>query len=273
MGVRGLLSYLTERKDRCVEYVDLVEVARQQDGIELLVDFYSFEHMLQRNLWKSLSLLSGNPYVRILGGEYAVLDQYVTKLVKDLQSVGIHLVMFIDGAKGSSQIGTQQKFETWKTRHYNDVKKLRDIMDICQNKKMIEDLPEDVNVRPVLLEVQLLETLKECNSTVVQCCAGEADFVIAQNMVTRPKAYAVISNDSDFCIFRDCKFISNSLFDLQNDLQLGEPLLLPEKPIRLIAGIVSSERVVSMFGVSALWSVAETHDRVFKFKLPICGLL
>ena len=55
MGIRGLLSYCLEHRQECVETVDLVEVAQQRQGIELLVDFYSFEHLLVRKFWKSLS--------------------------------------------------------------------------------------------------------------------------------------------------------------------------------------------------------------------------
>ena len=89
-----------------------------------------------------------------------------------------------------------------------------------------------------------------CSCEVVQCCAGEADFVIARNM-RRPKAYAVISNDSDFCVFKDCRFILNELFDLENDLQLGTPQI-PEKPVRLRCSIISSQKVIESLGVCVL---------------------
>ena len=43
---------------------------------------------------------SKNEYLRILGGEYSALDLYIRKLITDLRSLDISLVMFIDGAKG-----------------------------------------------------------------------------------------------------------------------------------------------------------------------------
>ena len=46
MGIRGLLSHCLEHRQQCSNVVDLVEIAQQKGGIELLVDFYSFEHLL-----------------------------------------------------------------------------------------------------------------------------------------------------------------------------------------------------------------------------------
>ena len=106
--------------------------------------------------------------------------------------------------------------------------------------------------------MHLLFSFSYIRCEVVQCSVGEADYVIARNM-RRPKAYAVISNDSDFCVFKDCHFIPNELFDLENDLQLGTPQL-PEKPIRLRCSMISSQKVVSSLGVSCLSQIVEFAD-------------
>ena len=54
---------------------------------------------------------SKNEYLRILGGEYSTLDLYVRKLITDLRSLDISLVMFIDGAKGILKISCLGLFE------------------------------------------------------------------------------------------------------------------------------------------------------------------
>jgi len=249
MGVYRLLSYCLDRRQQCVEYVDLVEEAASKDGIEILVDYYSFQQFLVKKYWDALSAVTNNPYLRLLGGEYRSLDEYMTKLIKDLQSLDIHFVMFIDGAKGSSKIGTEQKMNTWKFRHMKDLEKMQDLISVLNRYKRIEDLSSESNIRPVLLEVQIMETLKECKCEVVQCPSGEADFVIARNLQSRPKAFAILSNDSDFCVFSCCKFIPNELFDLQNDLQLGGTEFLPAKPIRLMVGMIRSTKVTSLLEV------------------------
>ena len=94
----------------------------------------------------------------------------------------------------------------------------------------------------------------------MQCYTGEADLVIAKNM-GRPKAFAVLSNDSDFCVFKDCRFVPNDLFDLENDLQLGAPHL-PEKPLRLRCAVISSEKVVQSLGVRDLAILLSTTDNI-----------
>lgn len=251
MGVFRLLTYILDHRDSCAEFVDLIEVAQQNGGIEILVDYYSFQQTMVAKFWKSLSSCSGNPFLKLLGGEYGAFDAYISKLVKDLQALDIKLVMFVDGSKGSSQIGAQQKLETWKQRHERDMQKLHDLLHVVKGNKNIGDLSDETAVRPVLLEVQVFETLKQCNCEVVHLSSGEADFAIAKNLHSRPKAYAVLSNDSDFCIFKDTKVIFNQLFDVHNDLQLGsENQWLPEKPVRLMCGVVSSMKVATLFQVS-----------------------
>ena len=250
MGVFGLLSHCLEHRIECAEYADLVEIAAQRDGIELLVDFYAFEHYVLKNFWKSLGHCSNNPYLRILGGNYGALDAFVSKLVKDLKALNIHLVMFVDGAKGSSRVVAEQKMDTWKYRHKRDLQKLRDILEVAYGNKKIQDLPDDTWVRPVLLEVQMFETLKACECEVVSLSSGEADYVIARTLRDRPKAYAILSNDSDFCIFQNCRFIPYELFDANEDLQLGSTLQwLPDKPIRLMCGSLTPSSVAGLFQV------------------------
>ena len=94
---------------------------------------------------------------------------------------------------------------------------MNELSQVYNGSKRISDLPDTTSVRPVLLEVQIFETLKECKCEIVQLPAGEADYAIARNLLLRPKAFAVISNDSDFCIFKDCLLIPNELFDIQKN--------------------------------------------------------
>ncbi|XP_076451620.1 uncharacterized protein LOC143287487 [Babylonia areolata] len=246
MGIRGLLTAIVERKEECSETVDLIQVAKERSGIELLVDFYSFEHMLVRFLWKSLATFKQNEYLRILGAEYETIDTFVGKLVKDLKSLGISLVFFIDGSKGASNLETRQKIDTWKFRFRSECLTKRDILNVCAGQGHISELSEDAIMRSVCLEIQLVKTLRNLGCEVVQSPMGEADLTLARGMKEREKAYAVLSNDSDFCVFKDCCFIPNILFDLGGDLGLGQPLVSSRKPQRLMCGVVSAQRVQMM---------------------------
>lgn len=245
----SLLSHCLANNEQCVEFVDLVEVAAsRRDGIEILCDFYCVEHLLVSSFWKSLSLVSENPYLEILGGEYASLGDYISKLIDNLHSLNIKLVMFVDGAKGASVEGFQQRYSTWKTRHFIDLTKIRQSLDVlhrqCRSNQSVED-----KIRPVLLEVQVLESLQQCGCEVVHCTAFEADFVIARNFRNRPNAFAILSNDSDFCVFDNCKFIPFDLFDVKKNLGLGEKQRLPAEPAKLVVGLISSSKVWTLLGV------------------------
>lgn len=245
----SLLSYCLANKEQCVEFVDLVGVAAsRKDGIEILCDFYCVEHLLVSSFWKSLALVSENPYLELLGGEYASLGEYISKLIDDLHSINIKLVMFVDGAKGTSVEGFQQKYSTWKSRHFRDLNKMRQSLDNLHRKCRMQQSRED-RIRPVLLEVQILESLQHCGCEIVQCTSFEADFVIARNFKNRPHAFAILSNDSDFCVFDNCKFIPFDLFDVSGSLGLGEKQRLPRKPLKLEVGLISSSKVWSSLGV------------------------
>lgn len=249
MGIRGLLTAIVERKEQCSETVDLVQVAAERGGIEILVDFYSFEHMLVRSLWNTLAAFKQNEFLRILGAEYETMDAYVGKIAADLKSLGISLVFYIDGNKGASSAETKQKMETWKYRFRSDCQRKREIMAVCAGQGQVADLSEEAIIRSVCLEIQIIKTLRNAGCEVIQMPLGEADSLIAKQMREREKAFAVLSNDSDFCVFKDCCFIPNILFDLGSDLGLGQPLALPQKPEQLLCGIVSSKGVQKMLQV------------------------
>lgn len=260
MGIKGLLSVCLQQRERTTEIIDLVEEARLRNGLELLCDFYSFEHFILKKFWSGLSALRQNEYLHICGGEYGSLADYLKKFVMDLKSLDIYLVFYIDAAKGCSTEATRQKIDTWMQRHHNDIKKLNEIIDVCRGVKSISDLNEYTTSRPVLLEIEFVHVLRECNCEIIQMIAGEADLSIAKDLQRRQKAFAVLSNDSDFCIFKNCRFIPNDLFDVENDLQLGQPLELPEKPVRLKAGIITPQRVMDVLGVSMLGLFIMIHN-------------
>ena len=238
-------------KSECVKFVDIVEVAKEQGSIEILVDFYAFMYYIMQRFWKTMAAVNNNPFLQLMGGEYATLDAYLTNLIIDLRSCGIHLVMYVDGAVGSSEKTMERKLQTWKDRRSQDMLKMRDNLDVIAGYKQITDFSDDSLILPVLLQIQIFEAFKMCNCKVVYCTAGEADYVYAQNLMIRPKAFAIFSNDSDFCIFKDCRFIPCQLFDTNNDMKLGEMQRMPDKPQRLRVGVIHSYQVASLLQVGA----------------------
>lgn len=250
MGVKGLLSHCLEQYSDCVQEFDLVSVARDRAGIEILVDYYSFQQFIVQKFWKSLSQVRQNEYVRIIGAEYGTLDEFISRLVKDLESLQIWLVFYVDGAKGSSPAAMEEKLDTWINRFDQEIGRLRDLLDVCREMRSMQDLPDSSSIRPVLLEPQLMRTLRRCGCEVHQCVSGEADLIIAKALASRQRAFAVLSNDSDFCIFRGSCFIPHDLFDLNNDLGLGKPSLFTKKPLRLTVGVIAESRLIRLMGVT-----------------------
>lgn len=247
MGIKGLLSVILEQKAECTETVELLHFAKQRRGIEILVDFYSFEQFIAQNLWKSLGAFKNNKYLGILGAEYAAVDTYVSKMVSDLKSLGIELVFYIDAGKGSSYSETDLKFDTWKNRYYSELRKKQEILQVCAGQMRVTDLDEDTAIQGVLLEIEFVHAIRRVGCEIIQIPVGEAAYWIADQLLKRRKAYAVLSDDSDFCIFKNCRFIPNDLFDIGDNLGLTKPFFLPRKPKQLMCGIITPSSVQQLF--------------------------
>jgi hypothetical protein len=67
-------------------------------------------------------------------------------------------------------------------------------------------------------------------------------YIIAKALHDRPHAYAILSNDTDFCIFKDSRFIPSELFDTCHDRKLGYRGDLPEKPSRLMTVVITPSK-------------------------------
>ena len=243
------MSHCLKHKSECVEFVDIVEVAKEKGSIEILVDFNAFMYYIMERFGEKMAAVGNNQFHKFMGGEYATLDAYLTDLIIGLRSCGIHLVIYVEGPKGNSKTTMESKLQTWMYRHSKNMQKMRDSLDVIAGDKQITDFSDDSLIRPVLLEIQMFETFKMCNCEVVRCPVGEADYVMAHNLKIRPQAFAILDNDSDFCIFKDCRFISYKLFDRNNDMKLGGMQRMPEKPQRLIVGVIHSHQVASLLQV------------------------
>ncbi|KAK6177281.1 hypothetical protein SNE40_015410 [Patella caerulea] len=253
MGISYLLTYCLNEENGCKEEVDLVRVARERNGIEILVDYYNFLHNIRQKFAESLCENSGNEYLRLCGAEYATFDKYVCNILKNLNFANIRLRFYIDGAKGSCKEQKRRKLDTWIKRDQKDVDKLNRVLNVSCGYDHIYNLRKDDGFRPVLIELQMIESIKSCGCDIVQIPIGEADHVIAIDFVEREKAFAVLSSDSDFCIFKNCKFIPDKLFDMENDLHLDQiinPFSTQSLP-KLVCGMVTNERVVHSLGFSS----------------------
>ena len=250
MGVRGLLSYILRHREECVEYIDLVERAREppyceNGGLEILVDYCCFERWLYERLLRGVA--PDNLFARVCGGEYWVAHEGVQRLQQDLAAVNIRLVWYLHNSKGSSNRTWRLKLPTWKQRHSEDINRVNRALQMCARLITPLECTDDIGVRPTLLRFQILKSLREVGAEVIQLAFGEADYTIAQALTMRSNAVAVLSNDSDFALFRDSVFVPFELFDIENDIGLNSSSsgVSQSRPLtRLLVGAVSTLRVM-----------------------------
>ena len=74
----------------------------------------------------------------------------------------------------------------------------------------------------------------------------------------RPMAFAVLSNDSDFCVMRSNRFIPDLEFDLEDSLGLrrglwDDPRYTQQPILNLVVDVVTPDRVAAALGVS-IWN-------------------
>jgi hypothetical protein len=77
-----------------------------------------------------------------------------------------------------------------------------------------------MSIRAVLFEIQVCHTFSQLGCEIHHAIAGEADYIIAKALHDRPHAYAILSNDTDFFIFKDRRFIPLELFDTYHNMKL-----------------------------------------------------
>ena len=138
--------------------------------------------------------------------------------------------------KGSSKEATKQKLDTWKAGFYGKIRNMEHWRT------------------PVLLGLQLTESLKACGCEMIHCAAGEVDGILAKSLIERPKALFILSRDSDFGVFKGGAFVPPEPFDLERDLcdEQSDSRFFRKPTDRLIVGIISAERVQNALGVRIL---------------------
>ncbi|BFZ23878.1 hypothetical protein BsWGS_26916 [Bradybaena similaris] len=250
MGVYQLWTYIKKHKQEVVTYVDLVKLAKgHPGGLKLIVDFYSWENFIVKNFWASLTQSTQNRNIIFAGGEYGTIDAFIKDFISRLRAVNIELVFFLDGAKGSSYISSKHKFRTWRYQFFQDQQVIKKTAAFLRGKLPFEQVDMQHLIWPCLQEVQIVLTLQECGCVIHLQVSGEADNAIAKHLRDDPTAFAVLSNDTDFCIFENCVLMPFDFFDMENELGLGLKSLNVMKPDHLKCGIIHTERVMKVLGL------------------------
>ena len=167
MGVKRLWTFLQENEKDIVQKVDLVPIAKfYENRLKLLVDFDNFVYPLMHMFWDALHNLTGNHALALCGGEYDLLDTFLKNYIEALRSVNIEMVFYFDGGKGSSEVDTQQKMQTWESRHYQNQKRLVETFENIKGRQ------GDLYIFPAPFHFEKIKkTLQEADVNMVNSCS------------------------------------------------------------------------------------------------------
>lgn len=259
MGVFGLTTYYTNNKELVSEKYDLVEEASKDwEALEIVVDYISF--IIELTI-KSVELEQDGYTSRSLAsscGNYDIFKTLVSNIITKLRKCGIELVFFNDGAYGSDKANFARKFETVKGRYQSNIEVLTHIQDYCRG----HAASRGALVVPPLTSKQMQYIIKELDCKMFHT-PGEADLAIAKYLVENEKAFAVLGNDSDFCVLKGCRFIPDVWFDLNHDLDSEGDLE------HLEVRVITPERVAAALKVCLLLTIKLYFERI-KIFLSLC---
>ena len=227
MGVKGLWWFLKklvldEGDDNKVFHsFDLVKEASQHpDGLTLIVDFYPFEYWIMNQVHNDYfnEQCDKNPWLTISGGEYSCFGDYLVDLVKVFNKCGIKMVVVCSAGRCTSANQMEFKYARWLQTDIRDMKKVHDVLATLEDSDQYICKPNKESKSPTLLPLELTERLRLSGCEVLCCLDGEADPFIAQLYHER-KAFAILSNDSDFLLFENCRYINlDESFDVDGVL-------------------------------------------------------
>ncbi|KAK0061631.1 hypothetical protein Bpfe_009013 [Biomphalaria pfeifferi] len=246
MGVHNLWSYFMQNVTETVAYFDLIELAKSYpEKMNILIDFFSFEHFLVEKFLARLGKADIDSLI-YAGGEYKLMDRTLRCLILELRRVNIEPIFYLDGAKGSADISTKQKMQRWKNKYVESQKCLQNVFFYLRGERPLTDVNLSRLTRPCLQEMQHVLTLKELNCKVVSRVSGEADYMIAKDLMENQNAFCVLSNDTDFTIFPDSVLLPQDMFDISFQLGQGLSSFEPRVPENLICGIIRTENVMNL---------------------------
>lgn len=178
MGVFKLTSWLTKKG-----YFK----KKNLKGKRLIVDGCS--------LCFSLSSLSN--------GSYKQLYDIILNWVQSFHMHDMNIEVWFDV---STKKVKENKSKELKRRSYQKEEAIQQLLNSWNDG--VDDYPDDL-ILP-LSSLQIITALRECEIPI-RCTYGEADTTMAKR-VAQGKAYAILSNDSDFVTFPKCRWVRLKTF-------------------------------------------------------------
>lgn len=187
MGVYRLTQWLTKHKvGKPIVCEQLKEQTIAVDANGWIYQYYSCHHSIEQKL---------------TNGNYRQFDMFIQEWCHYFLSNGIQLVFVFDSSKRNND--RQFKKETWISRHNQKKEIIDSVVSYCYD-GILNCKTQDIPLPPLAM-FQLRATLRRLDIPM-RVAYGEADSLCAK-MVYDNEAYAVMSSDSDFCIFDRCRYI------------------------------------------------------------------
>ena len=153
------------------------------------------------------------PSQRLLNGSYKKLEEYVAWWISVWKSVNVNLIFVFDASKKNDD-ETNYKAETWQLRREEKNGAIDQGISFCYDKVLNPQIKDSLPLPPLALDV-FRSTLHKLGQHV-HIAYGEGDPICA-SLVAKKNAYAVISSDTDFCIYSQCRYIPFSSIEMDND--------------------------------------------------------
>ena len=205
MGVRGLLSYIVEHKDKATERVDLKSLAKEEKVV-LFCDLSNVVSRLDQKILHS-QVHSLPDLCGFYGGDLKLLAQQFNNFITALNHLGIKVIFVSDAPFGANEVDFHEKLEEKNRRQ-------------LEKRQQIEDWSKWDSFKPKPYPFRCSLAIRVCYKVLLDrkeelvISHTEADHWIISHFEEK-KAFGVLSDDSDFGVSRTCRLIPLGLFELQ----------------------------------------------------------
>ena len=249
MGVKGLLSYITDDDNDVLQKVELSQLATEiyyetKKTPKLLCDFMNLvSHFLQPPVIKLTSCGHYPWYAQVTGADFHLIAERACNFVAAVKHLDVEPVFFIDGARGTDE-SFEGKIHVLKDRETQKLQEFFRLQQVCEH-----TVDKEISMYPPCNAIrQIGKSLKKAGAEIVYC-NGEADPEIIHYAQSHDEVCGILSNDSDFAITNGCVMFPIDTFDVNNNLGLFMDVKVEEKPSEVVCHVIYPSRLADSLGI------------------------
>ena len=249
MGVKGLLTYITDDDNDVLQTVELSQLAtkirHETEKIpKLLCDFMNLaRNFINPPVSKLISCGDYPWYAQVTGPDFHLIAERACNFVAALKHLGVEPVFFVDGARGTDE-SFEGKIQVLKDRETQKLQEFFRLQQVCErtvDKAISMYLPCNA-IR------QIKMSLKKAGAEMVYC-NGEADPAIIHYAQSHDEVCGILSNDSDFAITNGCVMFPIETFDVNNSLGLLMDVIVDDKPGEIVCQVIYPSILADSLGI------------------------